>query len=51
MIKSIIFTVLILGILADSGVEDRKARLNFNDELVLPSFLPTDVTGDVVVKV
>ena len=51
MIKSIIFTVLILGALADLGFEGKKARLIFNNELLLPSFLPTDVTGDILIKV
>lgn len=51
MIKSIILATLILAIFADSGVEDKKIRLNFNNELLLPSFLPTDLTGDLLVKI
>jgi hypothetical protein len=51
MIKSFIFTVLILGVLSDLLAQNRKLYLRFNDEIKVPSFLPTDVISDFVVKI
>lgn len=50
MIKQLLFVVFISGVLAGIDAENGRARLYFNDELVLPSFLNTDTTGDVVVR-
>ncbi len=46
MIKSLLFVLLVLQVFS----EERKVRLNYLDEIVLPALESGEVNGDVTVK-
>jgi hypothetical protein len=50
MIKAVLLIILVLQAFADQGAEDKKIRLNVNNELVLPAFTSTDTPGNIIVQ-
>lgn len=50
MIKAVLLIILVLQAFADQGAEDKKVRLNVNNELVLPAFTSTDTPGNIIVQ-